>query len=559
MGTRKRIILELTPAAIDGAVIRCGRVLRSSHVELQPADWRQAWEEGLSPFDNKLNALIAALDAHSASIDIAYRSPTSFAEVITTPVTGSAVNSAAKLALADHVGFDLQSNPYCIDPIATATINGVRATHALTVADDSAVSETLCAWLDRAGSQLVSACPGSALSLGDAVGEACEDRAVSVSVRLFFDRYCSVLTVASGGSVRLIRRIEIGFEDIVTAMARPIIRREAEGESVSLTPSQARTILCVLGIPGFKSTVDEALGLTGKDVLPLIQPALQRLAIEIKQSLRFELSTQEREAIMLTFSGPFGAMPNLAAAICEQIEIRQDHSGAESLDRSTVEAPFMGDPNRASRLAQLTRSHSLVSRRITSEQRVDSFRVGLRIGAAAAALTLAATAFITHSQIQNQHRFARNLGVAVEMVDQIIEINEAIQIRSDTLVATQARMGEAIGMTTRWSDALAVLPGLIPDAVELTDIEGVERTEQAPPRFELTGIARNDNQRNSQAALNAFIESLKACPLVASVDLGATNRLDDASASESMRFSVVVNLVSTPRLAVVRVDEGEAP
>jgi len=559
VGPKKRIIVELTPAAIDGAVISCGRVVRSAHLDIEPTDWRQAWEEGLSPFDGKLSELIEALDAPGARVDVAYQSPTSFAEVIVVPVTGSAVVGAATLALADHVGFDLGTNPYDACPISTTTINGAKATYTLVIADESRASETLFAWLGRAGLHPASACPASALTLCDAVEEARRERHESISARLFVDRHCALLTVASGGSVRQVRRIEIGFEDFVTAITRPILRRDASAEPVSLTPSRAREILCDSGIPGFKTTIDETLGLTGKDVLPLIQPALQRLAIEIKQSLRFELSEDERASIKLTLTGPFGAMPGLGSAICDQIEIVEGGSRAGKFGRASVREPFMGEPARAKRLACLTSAHSLVSEQIKSEQRVESFRVGLRAGVALAVIALVASAFFMNAQIRGQRDASKNLGAAMGVVDQIIGINEQIQARSDTLAATRQRMDVAIGLTTHWSDVLAALPGLVPDSVVLADIEGTERSERMPPRLELTGIARNHDEQTCQSALNEFIESLNACPLVTSVDLGVTNRLSADETTEAIRFSVIVNLVPTPRLAIAEPDGGPTP
>jgi len=557
--SRKRIIVELTPAAIDGAVIRFGRVVRTARIELDPTIWRQAWEEGLSPFDAGLRELVAALDAAGANVDIAYRSPTSFADVITVPVTGSAVEGAAQLSLAEHVGFDLQMNPHSISPITSALAGGVKVTHALALADQASVSETLAAWLDRAGCRLACACPASALTMGDAIDQGRKGGGDSISVQLFIDRRCAMLTVASGSSVRLVRRIEIGFEDFAEAITRPILRRDAAAESVSLTPTMASAILCDFGIPGFQTVIDEALDLKGKDILPLIQPALQRMAIEVKQSLRFELSEEERESIKLKLIGPFGSVPNLASAICDQMEIALDGSYPGRLDRSCVEEPFLGQPGRPGRLARLVRTHSLVSEQITSDQRVDSFRIGARAGAIAAALALVATAFVMNAQIQSQRQAAKNLDAAMVTVEQIIGINESIQIRSDTLAATQQRMGEAIGLTMRWADVLSVMPGLVPETVTLNEIEGAEGSGKELPKIDLSGVACSGDGQTCQESLNEFIEALNDCPLVANVDLGVTNRVGGGDTAEAVRFSITVNLVATPRQVIAFADGEETP
>lgn len=203
--------------------------------------------------------------------------------------------------------------------------------------------------------------------------------------------------------------------------------------------------------------------------------------------------------------------------------------------------------------------HSLVSEQITSDQRVDSFRVGIRAGAAAAALALVATAFVMNSQVQSQRLAAKNLDAAMATVEQIVGINDAIQIRSDTLVATQQRMGEAIGLTTRWADVLSVMPGIVPETVTLNGIEGAEGSEKESPKIDLSGVACSADGQTCQESLNEFIEALNDCPLVASVELGVTNRVGGGEAAEAVRFSITVHLVATPRQVIAFADGEETP
>ncbi|MCB9847842.1 MAG: PilN domain-containing protein [Phycisphaeraceae bacterium] len=548
MGPRNRIIIELSPAAIDGASIRFGRVVRRAHVELDPTDWRQAWEEGLSSFDGPLSAIIEQLDAKGATADVAYRSPTSFAEIISVPVTGAAAIGAVKLALADHVGFALDVNPYAIESLSKIEGKNAKGAMALAIADNASASQVLAGWLGRAGCELACACPASGLSLVSAVREAASHGAGAVSARLYLDRRLCVLTVASAGAVRMVRRIEIGFEDLVTSITRPIVRRDADGESITLARRQAGLILCGAGIPRFNDPVEPELGLTGRDLLPLLQPALQRLAIEIKQSFRFELSDEERGAIELRCTGPFGAMPGLAQSLNELIEINAVSEG--TLDPAIIEAPFLNDDDRPLALARCARSNPIVAEQVLGAQRLASFRFGARAGAVAAALTLLATALVTSSQIRAERRAARSLDAAVAQVDEIIALNQSILTQSDTLAATHRRMSETIGKSTRWYAPLAALPGLIPDSVSLVEVGGADRSEKGPARLEITGVAGDSDGGDAQAALNEFIRALNDCPLVESVDLGTTNRVSASSDSGAMRFSVVINLVPTPRRTV---------
>jgi len=376
---KSRVIIELTPVALDGAVIRRGSVIRSAHIELDAQKWRQAWEDGLSPFDAPLAELLETLGVSGKTVDVAYRSPSSFAEIITVPASGAAAISAARLALADHLGYSPEANPHSVHPVATGRTGGASVTHALSIADRSEISDTIDSWLRGAGCRLGAAVPTSAGALLDAVANHAR-LPDAASVTALMDRYCTLLTVASGDALRLIRRIEVGFEDLVPPMTRPIDRAGESGDAVRFTPRQARRIALTHGVPEFSTTIDEVTGLSGKDILPLIQPALQRLVIEIKQSLRFELSEQERDGASITFSGPFGALPNLARTVCDQLEAsRQDAPGADAI--AQPDRPFLGDDHRAVRLSRLARSRPILSQRISTEQRVASVHRGLRAGA----------------------------------------------------------------------------------------------------------------------------------------------------------------------------------
>ena len=133
------------------------------------------------------------------------------------------------------------------------------------------------------------------------------------------------------------------------------------------------------------------------------------------------------------------------------------------------------------------------------------------------------------------------------------------EIRSDTLVATQQRMGEAIGLTMRWADVLSVMPGLVPESVTLNEIEGAEGSEKESPKIDLSGVACGSDGQTCQDSLNEFIEALNDCPLVANVDLGVTNRVGGGETAEAVRFSITVNLIATPRQVIAFVDGEETP
>jgi len=112
-----------------------------------------------------------------------------------------------------------------------------------------------------------------------------------------------------------------------------------------------------------------------------------------------------------------------------------------------------------------------------------------------------------------------------------------------------SRVDVAIGETALWSPTLAAMPGLIPDSVELTGLDGRTAASGHSPSLSLTGISRSRGNETEGAALNTFIERLKTSPVVADVHLGDTSRVQGDGDRDALRFSLEVSLVAVPRLA----------
>ncbi len=96
-----------------------------------------------------------------------------------------------------------------------------------------------------------------------------------------------MLAVGRPGRLAFVRSIGVGTESFADALVRPLRARAAETAPVSLDRESVRSVLRQVGIPSPDALIPGHPELTGASLLPVLHPVIQRLALEIKQSVRF--------------------------------------------------------------------------------------------------------------------------------------------------------------------------------------------------------------------------------------------------------------------------------
>src|SRR5262249_38213525 len=133
----------------------------------------------------------------------------------------------------------------------------------------------------------------------------------TVCAGFYFGEHSSVLAAMMNGRLCFVRTLGLGVDALVDALTRPIrVRQGPEGfrPRVTLERGAARDLLLAMGVPGPDVVVDPQRGIDGSAVLPLLQPVVQRICIEVKQSLRFGMEEAAGKApVRLTIVGPGGS------------------------------------------------------------------------------------------------------------------------------------------------------------------------------------------------------------------------------------------------------------
>jgi len=166
----------------------------------------------------------------------------------------------------------------------------------LAAADLETAAEGIVATCTRAGLKVMTLGATDALVIQEAAAEAV--RGGGVVIQLEFER--GAMAIATDGRLGLARQISLGIDDLVDAICKPI--HTGEGRKWDpLTPREAEEILLGNGLPQRLQEVAARPGMTGAALWPVLQPVLQRLLIEIRQTLRF--CGQGRPTVRLTGLG----------------------------------------------------------------------------------------------------------------------------------------------------------------------------------------------------------------------------------------------------------------
>ncbi len=547
---RKRVIIEISATSLEGAIVSGARVVRSARVEVDPEALQKAWEAGFEPLDRPLQALVHRLEAKGMVADVCYASPTCVVEVISVPARSSAAWGAARLALADIVAFDLLTHPWAVHPLATDEAGEPRRSHMLAAADEASRPLALAALLERAQMRPGSFAPSAGATLVRAVEAVRSHKGDGPLAALCIDGHASALAVGANGRIRFVRRMDIGVETIVDALTNPMVRLGEDDKPLSLSREEARKALFTIGVPTYREVLDERRGLTGRDALPLIQPVLQRLVVETKQSLRFELSAAEREATTLLVCGPGAGAPRLDEVLSGQAEIDL----AERPERGPCDAfaPFHGDGERGATLSRLAREVALIPEVMLDGRRRTAVARGMWAGAGVAAAMFVAGATATLLATQSAERQARRHSAVVRQADALERSRDLSSAFGAALAATEARIASAVGQGPSWPAWMAEFARMTSDSIQV-DAHQAARGQNGFT-VELNGAARSVDGESARAELTRFIERLRASPLVAAVDLGATRRTD-SDGVEEQRFRVTLTLTPLPR-SVAAAKEG---
>ncbi|MFG0305221.1 MAG: hypothetical protein ACF8Q5_03285 [Phycisphaerales bacterium JB040] len=168
-------------------------------------------------------------------------------------------------------------------------------------------------WVDRAGLRLGGVIPVKMWECRLALRDALEAESGEMICRISSD--CTVLVVRHPGKADVVRVIDFGIRSIARVYARAATQRQ-----VRLSQHELWSKVMTHGVSwGGKDSDDRVV----RDALPLLAPVIQRINIELKQTLRYRVAEGTRVS-RIRFSGLGRRVPGLCASISGHLELEHD-------------------------------------------------------------------------------------------------------------------------------------------------------------------------------------------------------------------------------------------
>jgi hypothetical protein len=546
---RNAAILELTATRMELAVVRGGVVIAQRAERYNPAESGADLVEVLRPRHATLKQWVSELDVEGISTTVLIASSTTRCGVFSCASAAgpAAVTRAAGLALGEIAGYSTVDQPtdlevVCKDKIAITRPNVPAAqqqSHVLGVVDTESNCQLIAGWTSSCGLVPARIVPTMAHAIAQTI-EAVTAKTSTLQARFYLGEHDSFLVAADSHGIRFFRLLSAGVESLVEAMTREI-RVQGSTEPVVLDRAAARSILAKFGIPAPTTMIDQRQGVTGASILPLISPILQRVAVEIKQSLRFGLSEADRNTITLSVGGYGSAISNFAKTIATAsgVTLAQDGqsfgdcstltSAAHGTILSTVEMPGLG-----------------ISLLPASMQQARLVRTGKRYmygGIAVACAIVAYHAGYGQLSLWTTQSAAQALMSNAQEAQRLDEQNKATTAAVQASAKASTMLAQSIGPTT---DFAAVLSAIASLANEHTTFSNVEvKDEQGALIVRLPTIMQVEDEAVFAQYVHSLLTRAKALPIVTNVKLGSTSR-SESNGRAVQQFDLTLTLIALP-------------
>lgn len=557
----KRVYVEVSPSRLEVVAVTGGSA--ASRME-HPAtvDWNAQWPGVLAGLDGPLARMVGELGATGCPATIVYSGPTATAGVFPCPAIAgkAAVDQAARLALTGLCSFPLDDNASQVVSLRTDAsqkqTDGTQTpvqTHTLGVADTDASAEAVAQWASRAGLTVERLVPAEAAGMIAAL-RAAEAVAAGGEVRaaLFFGEHASVLAAVHGERLSFVRSLGVGTESLVDALIRPIRPRGSAEDGTSRSPitldrDAARVLLEASGIPAADQVIDKQRGIEGAAVLPLLQPVLQRVAIEVKQSLRFGIEEAAKSPVRLVVIGPGATIPRLSEIVARQCGLETAATGPGPV--GDAGCGLIAGLRRAADVAP-----GILPRSLERAGMLRLVRHGVWAGLAASVCLVAWDAYSVRSALGREQARLEQLQRQAAPMTNSTPMQEQAQAARDRVSAFDEKIREQMGEWVDWSAVLALLGERTPESVRLT---GLELSAASGASCKLSGYVDSASAMEAASVIGGYMTALGAAPVVRSVDLGTTQHVRREN-KDVQQFELSINLIGLPAVARAAV-KGAGP
>ncbi len=542
---------------MDVAVVGGSGIVASLRVPLDLSNEPTTWAKAVRGVGSKLKEIVKELDADGASTRVLYRSPAQSVDLHSFAIrTASQACAAAVLPLADSLPYSLSSANLEAVVVGRDAGGADRRWHVVVGADRSDVIRAIVEMVETAGLKFDSATPIDAAIIAAVVRSALA-YAGPQHGWLHFGKHSSFFVLGGGGRVRFVRSIALGTETIVKALTRPI--RTPDDQPINLDHVTAQRIFYEHGIPETDDVIDETLQIRRRHIMPQIQPVLQRYVVELRQSLRFGLSEEERKAIEITVSGPGSTVPGLSELIAWELNLKL------AIDTRYSGYDFRAPAGDGSELHDALSNTKFLDRLnlqpadAALRRQAGRLRRWLWTGAAAAIVVIALDTVQIGSKLTEARHRADALTIAASQVLGMKETHTRLLAAGAALEEVEQTIAAEAGAAINMRAILQELSAATPASIKLNSLR-VARTGDIV-MVRLHGRAIEINTANGQTEVGTFITALRASSLFRDAGLRDVERGSFAEGNGE-RFEASFEAVLAPHISAIQVasgDEGDLP
>ncbi|NUQ52880.1 MAG: hypothetical protein HUU19_09315 [Phycisphaerales bacterium] len=502
-------IVVLLPSCLEVARVSGGIVRKSARVALIETTMEAAWNQSLRPLDKPLAVALQQAGVRAgANLRFIYRSPDSVTETINLKATSADLTEPARLALAESTPFPWAE---AVSGVRRLKVNANAGVWYLGVAERRCHSDMLDALASRNGFRIADSLTDRALLIDTVTRRFAASADPHARCLVELGATSTAILTSHQGKVTSLRCVDLGYEAFIEAVMRSQSGRRDE----ELAFDAAAAVIAKIGLlpRGDLSAISN--GAIDDSMKPLMRAAVQRLVVEIRQTIRFGLPEGDAVTCRIEVGGPGSAVPNLATTLSSHtdLEVACEAGGPEltGAPMAVVAAGLPGVEWIVPEGESLRRERRLL-------------RASLIAGGVVAVGLLAFEGFSVSSRLGAERIVLAERQSKVESLHAEVEARREAGIVSKDLARLEKGVTEVGGERTPWRAVFREIASLCElHPVRMTDVS--TSTVPGGTSWSLKGIVFLD--QNSQVdPLSQFIESLQRSPLVAGVEVGATRRIE---------------------------------
>lgn len=428
-----------------------------------------------------------------------------------------------------------------VKPDSGAYATGKASTLMLTIAESNDHCDLIARAMERVGLRVHAVLPARAALLAKSM-QANDSASNAPVVRVHVCEQTMTLLGWANGQLLFARCTDAGYGLLTDALYRSA---KSAGASDEFTREAAARALFTVGIPTPGQVLDVAQGIRGEHALPLMQPALQRCLVEIRQTLRFGMAEADLDRSTVIIDGPGASIPGFIDTMSEQLD--RPLVAASAATATAVAEDMVGDLPIAA--AMLSATELWLIPACERVRRDDArFGVAMRAGAGVAIAALVLWAGQAYSA-------ARDAKQKLAMLQpRVTEIAQAEKVQRDyTTVAGNASqvrtlLQTGLGDYPEWVDVLAMLADHKLPGVALSELS-YEPSGDGKPAPTLTVRGRAEQQQQaagqpetarSRDGVVLLLQYLDKSPLVLGTRI-VTNRIE-AGSKGTREFTIAIEL-----------------